>query len=145
MPPLVLLRYDLGGALLYLLAYGLVGYSFSGAISAIAEWFGTLGRALGFVVALVLATYIGWRLWRGYRARKSDTIERVSADELTAMMKRISSSPTSAATATTTSAPNASKAQSGLSRTVFRRRWRGCPAANEFMSIAVAIARRPAS
>lgn len=86
MHPLVFLRYDLGGALLYVLVYGLVGFSFSGAIGAIAEWLGTLGRALGFIVALVFGSYIAWRVWRGYRARKLDTIERVSAAELAAMM-----------------------------------------------------------
>lgn len=86
MHPLVFLRYDLGGALLYVLVYGLLGYSFSGAIGAIAEWLGTLGRALSFVVAFVAVVYVGWRFWRSYRARKLDTIERISADQLAALV-----------------------------------------------------------
>ena len=82
MHPLVFLRYDMGGALFYILVYGLLGFTFSEAIGAMTEWLGTLGRAMGFAIGTVLALYIGWRFWRSFRMRKHDTIERVSADDL---------------------------------------------------------------
>ncbi|WP_031499554.1 rhodanese-like domain-containing protein [Bryobacter aggregatus] len=86
MPLLLFLRYDLGGALLYVGFYGVIGFTCSEAIGAIAQWFGTLGRALGLVVGLGVALYFGWRWWRNHRLKKHDVVPRVSPSELAARL-----------------------------------------------------------
>jgi membrane protein DedA with SNARE-associated domain/rhodanese-related sulfurtransferase len=82
MHPWVFFRYDLLGALFYILTYGLLGYTFHTAIAAITEWLTTLGRFATFLIATALASYFAFRIWRARRSRKSSTIPRISVDDL---------------------------------------------------------------
>ena len=63
----VFLRYDLGGA-----------------IGAITEWVGTLGRAIAVLAGIGAAIYFGFRLWSVWRFRRAGNIPRVTSAELAA-------------------------------------------------------------
>lgn len=86
MHPAVFLRYDLGGALFYVLSYGLLGYAFHTAIGEVTEWLATLGRAAMFILASALAAYFAYRIWRARKVRQSNNIPRVSVDDLAARL-----------------------------------------------------------
>lgn len=86
MNPFVFLRYDLGGALIYILFYGILGFTFSEAIGAITEWVGTLGRAVAVIAGIAIAIYFGFRIWSAWRFRRAGNIPRVSIDELAARL-----------------------------------------------------------
>ncbi len=86
MHPFVFARYDAAGALLYILTYSILGYTFSGAIGAITEWLATLGRAAIFLLATAAAFYIAQRIFRARRNRRFSGISRVSVDELAARL-----------------------------------------------------------
>jgi len=86
MSPGVFLRYDLVGALLYILTYGLLGYTFHTAIGIMMDWLATLGRFATFLIASSLAFWFYLRIRRAYHARKHSGIPRVSVDELAARL-----------------------------------------------------------
>lgn len=82
MPLSVFLRYDVLGALLYLLTYGTLGYTFHTAIAAITEWLLTLGRAATFLIASAIAAYFAFRIWRARRAGRRNLVPRATVEEL---------------------------------------------------------------
>lgn len=86
MNPSVFLRYDLGGAFLYIFFYGILGFTFSEAIGAITEWVGTLGRAIAVLAGIGAAIYFGFRLWSVWRFRRAGNIPRVTIAELAARL-----------------------------------------------------------
>jgi membrane protein DedA with SNARE-associated domain/rhodanese-related sulfurtransferase len=86
MKPLVFFRYDFLGALLYILTYGLLGYTFHTAIGAITEWISNLGRFATFLIASALAAYFAYRILRVRRARKTSQVPRVSVNDLAARL-----------------------------------------------------------
>ena len=65
----VFLRYDLGGA-----------------IGAITEWVGTLGRAIAVLAGTGAAIYFGFRLWSFWRFRRAGNIPRLTIAELAARL-----------------------------------------------------------
>lgn len=86
MRPLVFLRYDFGGTLIYILFYGILGYMFREVIDVIIEWVGTLGRAIAVLGAIAVAIYFGFRFWNAWRIKRAGNIPRVSIDELAARL-----------------------------------------------------------
>ncbi len=86
MPPFVFARYDMAGALLYILTYWTLGYTFHSAIGAMTDWLSTFGRAATFLIASAIAVYIGQRIYRARRNRRFRNIPRVSVDDLAARL-----------------------------------------------------------
>jgi membrane protein DedA with SNARE-associated domain len=82
MPPLQFLRFDLGGALLYVLAYGGLGFLFSNFLTAITRGFQSASHILEIVLLLALAAYIVYRglLYRKYKLYR--VVPRVQVQEL---------------------------------------------------------------
>lgn len=66
---LTFLRLDLAGALLYAGSYLLVGYLFSGALEAVTRGYDSAGRALGWIILVLVIGYLLFRLWLWARAR----------------------------------------------------------------------------
>ena len=76
------LRYDFGGACLYALTYGAVGYVFSGFLGAIMRGFATVGHDVEWMLAIAIAGYIGYRIWLFWKNRVYRVVPRVQAEEL---------------------------------------------------------------
>src|SRR5206468_10283593 len=57
------LRFDLGGAGLYIVAYFGVGFLFRDFLESIMQGFQAAGRALETVVLIAGLTYIAYRIW----------------------------------------------------------------------------------
>lgn len=81
MPVRLFLRYDLGGALLYLGTYFAIGFVCHTAIAWIIDWLSTLGRLATFLIASGVAFYLGRRIWRA-RRRRDTNVEKVSVADL---------------------------------------------------------------
>jgi len=76
------LRYDLAGACLYTLAYGTLGFVFSGFLSVITKTFVTLGHGVETVVIAALVVYIAYRLSLVWKNRVYRVVPRVQVEEL---------------------------------------------------------------
>jgi membrane protein DedA with SNARE-associated domain len=76
------LRYDVGGACLYTLAYGILGYVFSGFLSVITKTFVTLGHGIETILLAAIIIYIGYRLSLVWKHRVYRVVPRVQAEEL---------------------------------------------------------------
>jgi len=60
---------DLAGAALYTGAYFGVGYLFSDALKAITRGYQTFGRFVGWVLIVIVASYVAYQIWLWIRAR----------------------------------------------------------------------------
>jgi membrane protein DedA with SNARE-associated domain/rhodanese-related sulfurtransferase len=81
------LLWSTGGALLWLLAFGGLGYVFSGSLEALAETADQLGGTLGFLVAILVAAYIGRKWFARQRVLKSLRMDRITPEELHEMIE----------------------------------------------------------
>ncbi|MFO0280816.1 MAG: hypothetical protein ACK532_02770 [Acidobacteriota bacterium] len=80
MNPWVFGRYNLGGTVLYVGTYLVLGYMFDGVIGNVVEWVMAIGRMATAVLASGLAAYFGYRIWRA--ARRRSGVKRVTVEEL---------------------------------------------------------------
>jgi membrane protein DedA with SNARE-associated domain/rhodanese-related sulfurtransferase len=64
------IRLDLAGAALYIAAYFIVGFAFSGALQAITKGYRTFGRIVGWAVIALIAGYVALQLWRWIKERR---------------------------------------------------------------------------
>lgn len=80
MNPWVFGRYNLGGTVLYVGTYLVLGYMFDGVIGNVVEWVMAFGRMATAVLASGLAAYFGYRIWRA--ARRRSGVKRVTVEEL---------------------------------------------------------------
>jgi len=76
------LRFDAGGATLYVLAYSLGGFVFSRVIRDVGRIFETVGRTVSWVFALAVIGYLGYRFWLYWTHRVYRVVPRVQVEEL---------------------------------------------------------------
>ena len=76
------LQFDALGAILYVGAYSLAGYLFSGALRAITRGLRSAGFAAEVIFTVGLAAYVVYRIWIYRKYRLLDVIPRVAAEEL---------------------------------------------------------------
>ena len=78
---------DLTGALLYISAFGGLGYLFHGFLAAIARGLGAAGQVAEVGVLVLLAAYVGYRLWLYSKGRIYRVVPRVQVEELARKLK----------------------------------------------------------
>lgn len=76
------LQLDFTGALLYILAYGGIGFLFRDFLARITLGFQTAGHVFGEVLLLAAAVYIGYRVWLYRKTKIYDVVPRVQAEDL---------------------------------------------------------------
>jgi len=82
MPPLQFLRLDLAGALLYVLAYGGLGFLFRDFLAAITRGLLSASHILELVLLIALAAYIVYRVWLYRKYKLYRVVPRVQVQEL---------------------------------------------------------------
>ena len=80
------LRLDSAGALLYCLAYTMVGYLSRDFLAATLKSFHEAGRVMEVVIAIALLAYATYRLVQFHKYRKYDVVPRVQVQELAARL-----------------------------------------------------------
>jgi len=73
---------DAAGSLLYIVAYGALGYAFSGLLDRIVQAFETTGRAVQALLVVGVAAYAAYRAWLYWKHRVYRVVPRVPASEL---------------------------------------------------------------
>jgi membrane protein DedA with SNARE-associated domain len=81
------LRYDLGGVLLYALAYGGLGYAFRDVFRLIAGGLQAFSRAIAWVLFVGVVAFVCYRAWLYTRHRLNRFVRRVSAADVAARLK----------------------------------------------------------
>ncbi len=76
------LRFDAGGASLYLLAYGTVGFLFSNFLGVITRGFMTVGHGVEWIVLAAIVIYVAYRIRLFWIHRVYRVVPRVQAEEL---------------------------------------------------------------
>jgi membrane protein DedA with SNARE-associated domain len=76
------LRFDAGGAALYVLVYAFGGFAFSRVIRDVAHIFETVGRAVSWIIFLAFVAYLGYRFWIYWKHRAERVVPRVQVQEL---------------------------------------------------------------
>ena len=82
MPPWKFLRYDLGGALLYIVAYGGAGLLFSDFMKSITHGLALASHTFEILLLLGLAAYVVYRIWGYHQQRIYRIVPRVGIEEL---------------------------------------------------------------
>lgn len=81
------LLWSTGGALLWLLAYGGLGYVFSDSLESLAQAADRLGGTLAVLVAVLTAAYLGWKYAGRRQLLRKLRMERITPDELHALIE----------------------------------------------------------
>jgi membrane protein DedA with SNARE-associated domain len=81
------LRFDLGGVLLYSLAYGGLGYLFRDVFRLIAGGMQSFSRAVAWVIFVGVIGFVCYRAWLYGRHRLNRFVRRVSASDVAARLK----------------------------------------------------------
>ncbi len=76
------IRYDVAGASLYVLTYGLVGFVFSNFLGLITRGFMTVGHGVEWILLAAVVVYIAYRAWLFWKNRVYRVVPRVQAEEL---------------------------------------------------------------
>ena len=76
------LRYDIAGALMYVLAYSVGGFAFSRVIRDVVHLLANVSHGVGFVVFVAILGYIGYRAWLYWTHRVYRVVPRVQVEEL---------------------------------------------------------------
>jgi membrane protein DedA with SNARE-associated domain len=82
MSPWKFLRYDLGGALLYILAYAGAGFLFSGFMRTIKHGLAVASHTFEILLILAAIAYLAYRIWAYKQQRVYRIVPRVQVDEL---------------------------------------------------------------
>jgi membrane protein DedA with SNARE-associated domain len=80
------LRFDLGGVLLYALAYGSLGYLFRDVFRLLVGGLQAFSRAVGWVIFVGAIGFVCYRVWLYARYRLTRTVQRVRVSDLAARM-----------------------------------------------------------
>ena len=80
------LRLDFAGSLLYALAFGLLGYLFSGLIGRITSGFHALSQTVSWLIFAGLVVYAAWHAVLYWKHRVYRVVPRVQVSELAAKM-----------------------------------------------------------
>ena len=87
MRPAQFLRFDLGGALLYTLAYGALGYLFRDVFRIIAGGLQAFSRVVGWVIFVGVIVFVCYRAWLYGRYRLTRFVRRVPVGDVEARLK----------------------------------------------------------
>ncbi len=82
MPPWKFLRYDFGGALLYVLAYGGAGFLFSDFMKTITHGLAVASHTFEILLLLAFLAYIAYRVWAYKQQRVYRIVPRVDVGDL---------------------------------------------------------------
>ncbi len=82
MPPSKFLRYDIGGALLYVLAYGSAGFLFSDFMRTITHGLAVASHTFEALLVVALLAYLAYRIWSYQQQRVYRVVPRVEVGEL---------------------------------------------------------------
>ena len=82
MPPWRFLRYDLGGALLYIFAFAGAGFLFSGFMQSITKGLALASHTFEILLVLAFAAYLAYRVWSYRQQRVYRVVPRVEVAEL---------------------------------------------------------------
>jgi len=85
MPPWKFLRYDFGGALLYILAYGGVGFLFSDFMKSITRGLALASHTFEVFLLVAFVAYIGYRIWAYKQQRVYRIVPRIEVGDLVAL------------------------------------------------------------
>src|SRR5436305_393884 len=81
------LQLDCGGALLYALAFGGAGFLFSDLLKMMVGGFQALSSLVGWLSAVGIAAYAGYRVWLYRKHRMYRMVPRVGVEELAERLK----------------------------------------------------------
>ncbi len=87
MRPLQFLRFDVGGALFYTLAYGALGYLFRDVFRMIAGGMQAFSRVVAWVIFVGVIGFVGYRAWLYGRYRLTRFVQRVPVSDVEARLK----------------------------------------------------------
>ena len=76
------LRFDAGGAALYVLAYSLLGYGSSRIIKDVIRVFETVGHTVRWIAGVAIIVYVVYRVWLYWTHRVYRVVPRVQVGEL---------------------------------------------------------------
>ncbi len=76
------LRFDAAGALLYILAYGTLGFLFRDFLASITRGFQAASHLFGEVLFAAAIVYIGYRVWLYHKNKVYRVVPRVQVEEL---------------------------------------------------------------
>lgn len=76
------LRFDVAGALLYILSYGTLGFLFRDFLAAITRGFQAASHLFGEVLFTAAMVYIGYRVWLYHKNKVYRVVPRVQVEEL---------------------------------------------------------------
>jgi membrane protein DedA with SNARE-associated domain len=82
MRPTQFLRFDLAGAVLYVLAYGTLGYLGRDFLNKISRGFQTARHVVSELLLIAFIAYVVYRLWLYYKNREYRVVPRVQVEEL---------------------------------------------------------------
>ncbi len=82
MRPQQFLRLDLGGVLIYVLAYGVLGYVFRDFVKAITHGLQTAGHVMTIALLLAVAGYVAYRIHIYHRNKIYTVVPRIQVEEL---------------------------------------------------------------
>jgi len=82
MRPTQFLRFDLAGAILYVLAYGTLGYLGRDFLNRISHGFQTARHVISELLLIAFIAYVVYRLWLYYKNREYRVVPRVQVEEL---------------------------------------------------------------
>ncbi len=85
MPPWKFLRYDFGGALLYIFAYGGAGFLFSDFMKSITRGLAVASHTLEIFLLVAAVVYIAYRVWAYKQQRVYRIVPRIEVGELVAL------------------------------------------------------------
>ncbi len=88
MRPRDFFRFDIAGALIYIVSYEIIGFLFHGVLQQIIHVLQDFGKAAGWVVAAGFAAYLGYRVWNFVRNRKGTTAPHVRPLEVAERLQR---------------------------------------------------------
>jgi len=80
------LRFDLGGALLYTVAYGSLGYLFRDVFRLIAGGLQAFSRVVGWAIFVGVIGFVGYRVWLYARYRLTRFVRRVPVGDVEARL-----------------------------------------------------------
>ena len=82
MRPGQFLVFDIAGALIYILAYGVTGFLFHGLFEIIAGKMQAFGQVVGWLALAGLVVFLGNRIWHFVRYRVNPMVRRVTVAEV---------------------------------------------------------------
>ena len=87
MPRWLFLLTDLAGCIIWSATYLTAGMLFHRQVNDVIEWLGLFGQRAGITVVLLIAAYIGFKLFERWRFRRELRINRISPERVLEMLQ----------------------------------------------------------